>query len=121
MVRQPFSAGARAYVARPTVSTDLLMAIAKLDEREAFVSPAKTPVPLRNFSSDDDLQRSAALERAFQGSEERFRAAVNNLAEGLYSDRHSGFSDIHESVRGTNIRMELERVAWKKDARRYAL
>ncbi len=84
MVRQAFNAGARGYVVKSAISADLLAAIANASNRELFVThpPAAES---RNLDLQSILQRSAAYEQALRESEERFRTAMNNLAEGLYT------------------------------------
>ena len=85
MVRQAFNAGARGYVVKSAISADLLAAISNAQNRELFV---RTPQPVfgnRNPDLQEILERSAAYEQALRESEERFRTAMNNLAEGLYT------------------------------------
>ena len=84
MMRQAFNAGACGYVVKSAISADLLAAIAKAKNREIFVKPALTGGEHRNLDFQEILQRSAAYEQALRESEERFRSAMNNLAEGLY-------------------------------------
>jgi PAS domain S-box-containing protein len=85
MIRQAFSAGARAYVVKSSISTDLVKAIKKASNRESFVETAE-PVGTATERLDPRgiLQRSARFEKALRESEERFRSAMNNMAEGLY-------------------------------------
>ncbi len=85
MMRQAFNAGARAYVVKSAISEDLLAAIAKANSREPFVRGAKSENGNRSPEPQEILQRSAAYEQALRESEERFRSAMNNLAEGLYT------------------------------------
>jgi PAS domain S-box-containing protein len=85
MVRQAFNAGARGYVVKSAISADLLAAVAKARSREPFVRGAQPYSENRNLDSQEILQRSAAYEQALRASEERFRSAMNNLAEGLYT------------------------------------
>ncbi len=85
MVRQAFNAGARAYVVKSAISGDLLAAIAKARNREPFVRGGQQGSENRNLDSQEILQRSASYEQALRESEERFRSAMNNLAEGLYT------------------------------------
>jgi PAS domain S-box-containing protein len=85
MVRQAFNAGARGYVVKSAISADLLAAIAKARSREPFVRGAQPYSENRNLDSQEILQRSAAYEQALRASEERFRSAMNNLAEGLFT------------------------------------
>jgi PAS domain S-box-containing protein len=83
MVRQAFNAGARAYVVKSTVAKDLLAAIAKVNKGEPFVKGARIADASQSLDPTDVLQRSAAFEKALRESEERFRSAMNNIAEGL--------------------------------------
>jgi PAS domain S-box-containing protein len=83
MVRQAFNAGARAYVVKSTVARELLAAIAKVNKGEPFVKAAETADASQSLDPTDVLQRSAAFEKALRESEERFRSAMTNMAEGL--------------------------------------
>jgi PAS domain S-box-containing protein len=83
MVRQAFQAGARGYVVKSTVAKDLLSAIAKINGGELFVKGVETANTNPALDSAEVLQRSAAFETALRESEERFRSAMNNMAEGL--------------------------------------
>jgi PAS domain S-box-containing protein len=85
MMRQAFNAGACGYVVKSSISEDLLTAIAKAKVREIFVKPVSTRAEHRNLDFQEILQRSAAYEQALRESEERFRSAMNNLADGLYT------------------------------------
>jgi PAS domain S-box-containing protein len=83
MVRQAFNAGARAYVVKSTVAKELLAAIAKVHKGEPFVKAAAIVDASHSLDPADVLQRSAAFEKALRVSEERFRSAMTNMAEGL--------------------------------------
>jgi PAS domain S-box-containing protein len=83
MVRQAFNAGARAYVVKSTVAKELLAAIAKVNRGEPFVKAVEVPDASRSLDPTYVLQRSAAFEKALRESEERFRSAMTNIAEGL--------------------------------------
>jgi PAS domain S-box-containing protein len=83
MVRQAFNAGARGYVVKSTVAKDLLSAIAKVHKGEPFIKGGDAPKSNPGVDAADVLQRSAAFEKALRESEERFRSAMNNMAEGL--------------------------------------
>lgn len=84
MVRQAFRAGARGYIVKSAIASELPSAIAKAKDRESFVRSVPPEVENRILDSQEILQRNAAYERALRESEGRFRAAMNNLAEGLY-------------------------------------
>lgn len=90
MMRQAFNAGACGYVVKSSISADLLSAVAKAKDREIFVKPAIKDDENRNPDLQEILQRSAAYEQALRESEERFRSAMNNLAEGLYTLDNEG-------------------------------
>ena len=83
MVRQAFNAGARAYVVKSTVAKELLAAVAKVNKGEPFVKAAAIADASHSLDPADVLQRSAAFEKALRVSEERFRSAMTNMAEGL--------------------------------------
>jgi PAS domain S-box-containing protein len=83
MVRQAFNAGARAFVVKSSVSKELLAAINKVNKGEPFVKAAETAESSQSLDPTDVLQRSAAFEKALRESEERFRSAMTNMAEGL--------------------------------------
>jgi len=83
MVRQAFNAGARAYVVKSTVAKELLAAIAKVNKGEPFVKAAAIADASHSLDPADVLQRSANFEKALRVSEERFRSAMTNMAEGL--------------------------------------
>ena len=84
MVRQAFNAGARGYVVKSSISRDLLEAIGKVTHQEPFVKAEAPADQKSNLDPQEILQRSAATEKALRESEERFRSAMNNVAEGLY-------------------------------------
>jgi PAS domain S-box-containing protein len=90
MMRQAFNAGACGYVVKSSISADLLTAIAKAKAREIFVKPLPHAGEHSNLDFQEILQRSAAYEQALRESEERFRSAMNNLAEGLYTVDRNG-------------------------------
>jgi PAS domain S-box-containing protein len=83
MVRQAFNAGARAYVVKSTVAKELLAAISKVNKGEPFVKATGIADQNQSLDPTDVLQRSAAFEKALRESEERFRSAMTNMAEGL--------------------------------------
>lgn len=84
MVRQAFNCGASGYVVKSAISKDLLTAIQRVGRKNFFVSP-ETLGQGRTPDSQEILARSAAFERALRESEERFRSAMSNMAEGLYT------------------------------------
>jgi PAS domain S-box-containing protein len=81
MVRQAFKAGARGYVMKSAISSDLLSAIANVSRDKSFVKGALTNV---NHDSKEILSRSAALEKALQENEERLRLARMVMRVGTF-------------------------------------
>jgi PAS domain S-box-containing protein len=98
MARQALKAGARGYVVKSSVSTDLISAITKVSRREYFFDPAiLDQIPSAHIDFQEILQRSAAFEQALRESEQRLRnlvdyqsAVMNNMAEGLYAADANG-------------------------------
>ncbi len=91
MVRQAFIAGARGYVMKSAVSKDLLSAFGKIKKGELTVEGLESVNLVEGLDSAEVLQRSVAFEKALRQSEERFRSAMNNMAEGLVMVDTSGF------------------------------
>jgi PAS domain S-box-containing protein len=89
MVRHAFNCGASGYVVKSAISKDLLTAIQRVSRKDSFVS-SETLGANRSPDPQEILARSAAFERALRESEERFRSAMNNMAEGLYTLDSSG-------------------------------
>jgi len=85
MVRQAFKMGARGYVVKSAISSDLLVAIKKVHQHGTFLQGGGLLGTNENIDAQEILQRSAALEQALCESEERFRSAMNGMAEGLYT------------------------------------
>jgi len=85
MVRQAFKMGAREYVVKSAISSDLLAAIKKVHQLGTFVQGDGLLGTNENIDAQEILQRSAALEQALGESEERFHSAMNGMAEGLYT------------------------------------
>jgi PAS domain S-box-containing protein len=85
MVRQAFHAGARDYVFKSSVTTDLLPAIARLARDECFLHVSDLANRSLNLDPQEILQRSSAYENALHESEDRFRCAMNSTAEGIYT------------------------------------
>lgn len=89
MVRQAFNAGANGYVVKASIAKDLITAIQKADREEPFLSAA-TIGENRNLDANEILRRSTAFEKALRENQERYRAAVDNLADGLLTTDSSG-------------------------------
>lgn len=85
MVSQAFKAGARAYVAKSAISKDLLSAITKVKRAEHQVHVVKLSDTNPSLDPREILLQTAGLEHALRESEERFRLAMNNMAEGMYT------------------------------------
>jgi PAS domain S-box-containing protein len=84
MVRQAFNAGARGYVVKSSISRDLLEAIGKVSRQEPFVKVDGHSDQKSELDPQEILKRNGEIEKALRESEERFRSAMNNMAEGLY-------------------------------------
>jgi PAS domain S-box-containing protein len=86
MVRQAFRVGARGYVIKSSISSNLLVALAGVTEHRAFIDPAISDIDRSEyeqcnpFDTTEILQRSAALEQALRESEELYRSTFE-LAE----------------------------------------
>jgi PAS domain S-box-containing protein len=85
MIRQAAQAGARGYVAKSSVSSELVSALTKVGQKQDVWEGREVPCDDPILDTKEILKRSAALEQALRGSEERFRSAMNNMAEGLYT------------------------------------
>lgn len=92
LVRQAVQAGARGYVAKSSVSSELVSVIGKLAQKQGVWEGRELPGNDQILDTEEILQRSAALEHALRGSEERFRSAMNNMAEGLYTVDEQGMA-----------------------------
>ncbi len=84
MARQALKAGARGYVAKSSISRDLIYAVAKATRHEYFFDP----VILDEASSahtdvQEILQRSAAFERALRESEEHLQLVTRSMAASV--------------------------------------
>jgi PAS domain S-box-containing protein len=84
VVRQAFKMGARGYVVKSAISTDLLAAITKVHQRGTFAQGNELPVTNENVDVQEILQRSAALEQALRESEERLRLAQHVARVGTF-------------------------------------
>ena len=80
MIRQAFTAGARGYVLKSSLATDLEKAVELAGRHQPFV-PQQQNLSVHDFQ--EILQRSAALEHALRDSEERFRTTFEQAAVGI--------------------------------------
>jgi PAS domain S-box-containing protein len=84
MIREAFKAGARGYVVKSALGTDLLGALEKVGRRETAFDPAATVAkPSAHIDAQEILQRSAALENALRESEELYRSTFDLAAIGV--------------------------------------
>ena len=81
MVRQAFKAGARGYVMKSSISSDLLAAIASVNGDKSFRERHADDV---NHDSQEILNRTSALEKALQENEERLRLARMIMRVGTF-------------------------------------
>lgn len=81
MVRQAFKAGARGYVMKSSISSDLLAAIANVNGDKSFVKGTLTNV---THDSQEILNRTSALEKALRENEERLRLARMIMRVGTF-------------------------------------
>ena len=81
MVRQAFKAGARGYVMKSSISSDLLSAIANVNNDKSLVKGTVTDV---NHDAQEILSRTAALEKALRENEERLRLARMIMRVGTF-------------------------------------
>ena len=81
MVRQATNAGARAYVSKSAISSELLDVLARIRKRDPFVQVVGLTDEDPYLDAQQILQQSAAFEKALRESEERFRAIVETTPE----------------------------------------
>ncbi|MGA2694488.1 MAG: response regulator [Terriglobales bacterium] len=84
MVRQALMAGAHGYVVKSAISNQLLAALDNIQRNEPFET-GNLPIVAHKTDTEEILKQSAALEEELRSSEERFRAAMSSMAEGLYT------------------------------------
>lgn len=83
MLRQALNAGARGYVVKSAITTDLIAALNQVrDGRRPFI-PGVFGDTQGNMDVQEILQRSAAFEAALRESEERFRLTFEQAAVGI--------------------------------------
>lgn len=85
MIREAFKAGARGYVVKSSMGQDLMAALDKVSRHTSFFDPAITEIILRSEHIDaaEILQRSTALEKALQASEELYRTTFDLAGVGI--------------------------------------
>jgi PAS domain S-box-containing protein len=83
IVRQAVNAGARAYVVKSAISTELLPALGKTRYTEGPLLPYVFGSAQRNVPVQEILQRGAVLEAELRESEERYRATFERAAVGI--------------------------------------
>jgi PAS domain S-box-containing protein len=82
MIREAFKAGARGYVVKSALGTDLLGALEKVSRRETAFDPVIVK-PRDHIDAQESLQRSAALENALRDSEQLYRSTFDLAAVGV--------------------------------------
>lgn len=90
MARQAFKAGASGYVVKSAISSTLLAAVAKLQQRECFVHGVSLAGVNDNLDAQEILQRTAAYEKALQQSERDFREMFDVLPVAIYTTDAEG-------------------------------
>jgi PAS domain S-box-containing protein len=83
MMRQALNAGAKAYVVKSAISTQLIAALERVKLNDAFFDGTTIGSNQQNLDAHDILQRTAAFERALRDSEERFRLTFEQAAVGM--------------------------------------
>jgi PAS domain S-box-containing protein len=82
MMKQALSAGATAYIVKSSISTELIAVLDRVRRKES--SPGLVFGSAQaNVDFSEILQRSAALEKALQESEERFRLTFEQAGVGM--------------------------------------
>ena len=83
MMRQALNAGARGYVVKSAISSDLITAIDTVRSGQLFCDTAVSRSVDAHVDVQEILQRSGAFERALGESEERFRLTFEQAAVGM--------------------------------------
>ena len=83
MMRQAVNAGAKAYVVKSAISTQLIAALERVKQNDAFFDGTTLGSSQQTLDAHDILQRTAAFERALRDSEERFRLTFEQAAVGM--------------------------------------
>jgi PAS domain S-box-containing protein len=90
IVRQSVHAGARGYVVKSAISTELVPALGKARHAEGPLVPYVFGSAQRNVPVQEILQRGAALEAELRESEERYRSTFEQAAVGIAHVAESG-------------------------------
>jgi PAS domain S-box-containing protein len=78
MMKEALHAGAQGFIVKSSASQDLIRALEK-------VNPPETSSPSASAAASNGSHRAEdSFELALRETEERFRGAMNNMAEGLY-------------------------------------
>jgi PAS domain S-box-containing protein len=83
MVRQAFKAGAHGYVVKSSIATELVLALKKVDKREAFLDRALPERIDSTLDPQEILQRSAALEQALRETTTHFQLVADVMAAAV--------------------------------------
>jgi PAS domain S-box-containing protein len=83
MIRQALNAGARGYVVKSSISSDLVSAIDAVRRGMLFCDSAAVGETDAHLDVQEILQRSVAFESALRESEERFRLTFEQAAVGM--------------------------------------
>jgi PAS domain S-box-containing protein len=83
MMRQAVNAGAKAYVVKSAISTQLIAALERVKLHDAFFDGTTIGSSQQNLEAHEILQRTAAFEKALRDSEERFRLTFEQAAVGM--------------------------------------
>ena len=79
MMKEALNSGAQGYVVKSTASENLIAALEKINQPEPSSGIAPAPA-----SAHGSANASSSIKQALRESEERFRGAMNSMAEGLY-------------------------------------
>lgn len=83
MMKQALDAGARAYVVKSAISTDLIAALEKISETDDPANSTLFGSAQENLDVQEVLQRSITFENELRESEERFRLTFEQAAVGI--------------------------------------